>query len=107
MVRKHNGGVYILRCDNLYKIGLSKNVLSRFDSLYTDLQKPIHLLNVIRTNDMYLAEKHLHEKYTRYWVMGEWFCLPEDIVLEIMSITSIVCNWKDKTYHINSRQIDP
>lgn len=96
--KKYNDGVYLIRQKDLYKIGVSKNVMSRFDAIYSDIQEPLHLLCVIRTNDMYAVEKYLHDKYTLYRIIGEWFRLTEEIVLELMFTLQIDYNWKDKTF---------
>lgn len=82
--------VYLIRIGNLFKIGLSKNVMSRFDALMKEFRdQPLHMLNAMITKNRFAAENFLHKLYEEFWVEGELFALPEDVVWELMQIKNL------------------
>jgi predicted GIY-YIG superfamily endonuclease len=75
-----DGYVYIIRSTSgHYKIGRSTDPHKRFRQL-TKTQGPYvyTLVNVIRTNDMYEAEREFHQRFEMKRARGEWFDLTED-----------------------------
>ena len=52
------GFVYLIRNDDIYKIGITDNLLRRFKQL-----KPDEVLNVVRCSNYESLEKELHKKF--------------------------------------------
>ena len=52
------GFVYLIRNDDIYKIGITDNLLRRFNQL-----KPDEVLNVVRCSNFESLEKELHKKF--------------------------------------------
>ena len=54
------GFVYLIRNDDIFKIGITDNLLRRFNQL-----KPDEVLNVIRCSNYENLEKELHKKFKK------------------------------------------
>ena len=54
------GFVYLIRNDDIYKIGITDNLLRRFNQL-----KPDEVLNVVRCSNYESLEKELHKKFKK------------------------------------------
>ena len=52
------GFVYLIRNDDIYKIGITDNLLRRFNQL-----KPDEVLNVVRCSNFESLERELHKKF--------------------------------------------
>lgn len=72
----------------LIKIGISIQPLSRFDSVSDECIGPISMLACIRIPRAYQAEKALHKRYQQYRIRGEWFDMPETVVLELLALVN-------------------
>lgn len=58
------------------KIGVSNNPEKRLKELQTSNHKPLHIVVKFpfkNTNDAYIFEKFLHERFAKYQMRGEWF----------------------------------
>ena len=65
------GFVYLIRNDDIYKIGITDNLLRRFNQL-----KPDEVLNVVRCSNYESLEKELHKKFKEYRIpQTEYFRL--------------------------------
>jgi hypothetical protein len=81
------GHVYLLVCSNgLYKIGKSKNVYKRIDSLNREIPIEIKYVHSILSDIYSQAEKYLHNKFSNEWKGREWFCLSQEQVDWICSL---------------------
>lgn len=69
--------VYLLRCNEFYKIGRSGNILSRIEGLQIGNPYPIDLLFFCRTLKDLEVERKLHTHFVTKKVRGEWFQLSE------------------------------
>lgn len=65
--------------NNLYKIGKSKNVFKRFESLKSEFNHDLQFVGFCE-NDF---ESELHFEYKLHRVFGEWFRIATDDVLDI------------------------
>lgn len=85
--RMVHGHVYILKAENgLYKIGKAKNLTQRVTDLGIKIPMSIELVGSFETDDYTAAELSLHEKYKEKRGVGEWFCLNETDIEELMSM---------------------
>ena len=65
------GFVYLIRNADIYKIGITDNLLRRFNQL-----KPSEILNVVRCSNYETLEKELHNKFKEYRIpQTEYFRL--------------------------------
>lgn len=86
------GYVYLIRAiepNSHYKIGLSKEPVTRIEKLDVKLPFPVEVIHLIKTDNMRGLELSLHEKYADKRVNGEWFALTDADVLEIRAMKGI------------------
>lgn len=82
------GFIYLIRSgvSNRYKIGISKNVPSRLNTLQTGNPEMLSLLRAFPAIDALKQEQDLHSHYGEKRVNGEWFVLTEYDVEYFLSI---------------------
>lgn len=82
--RKKKGYIYFLQDDSgKTKIGKTINLKSRMIWLSIEKEQILKLIHSIKSEDIDFHEKYIHKKYNKYREKGEWFNLPEEILLEI------------------------
>ncbi len=69
------GFVYVMRCNEFYKIGISKNPTKRLEQISPLMPYKIELIHTIATENMKELESFLHEQLAHCRVNGEWFDL--------------------------------
>ena len=68
------GFVYFIRNEDIFKIGITDNLLRRFNQL-----KPDEVLNVVRCSNFESLEKELHKKFKEYRIpQTEYFRLSKN-----------------------------
>ena len=73
------GYVYLIRNKDIYKIGITDNLLRRFNQL-----KPDEILNVVRCSNYVSLEKELHKKFKEYRIpQTEYFRLNDNYIEEV------------------------
>ncbi len=73
------GFVYLIRNDDIYKIGITDNLLRRFNQL-----KPDEVLNVVRCSNYETLEKDLHKKFKKNRIpQTEYFRLDNNQVEQV------------------------
>jgi len=73
------GFVYFIRNENIYKIGITDNLLRRFNQL-----KPDEVLNVVRCSNFESLEKELHKKFKEYRIpQTEYFRLSKNQIEQV------------------------
>ena len=73
------GFVYLIRNDDIYKIGITDNLLRRFNQL-----KPDEVLNVVRCSNYENLEKELHKKFKKNRIpQTEYFRLNQNQVEQV------------------------
>ena len=83
---KHNlefkvnkGFVYLIRNDDIFKIGITDNLLRRFNQL-----KPDEVLNVVRCSNYENLEKDLHKKFKKHRIpQTEYFRLDKNQIEQV------------------------
>jgi len=83
-----NGFVYLLKGDNLYKIGATTNLKQRLKDIKYKNDFDINLVSHIQTKDMFVLEKYLHNKFSEKRKKYEWFELNKEDVDFIKSLNS-------------------
>lgn len=76
--------LYLLKCNEYYKIGVSDNIQCRIDALQTGNPYKISLKYKWLPKDAYRAEKIIHEVLKHKNHRSEWFIL-DDIDIKKMN----------------------
>lgn len=87
--------VYLLKCGDKFKVGVSKNVDRRIKELD---KRPLPVKLVTKSELVHCAfeaEKEIHERLEDYRIDGEWFDIPESL---IGSVIQSIENVDDLTY---------
>lgn len=74
--RTKSGHVYIIEHQGVYKIGIARSVEERMKGI--KLPHATQVIHTIATNNMYFAERRLHQRFTSRRLNGEWFQLDHD-----------------------------
>ena len=82
-----SGFIYVLRSGgtNRFKIGLSKNVPNRLESLQTGNPETLYLICAFPMIDAFTKEQELHKRYKEKRITREWFELTEEDIDALMS----------------------
>lgn len=71
--------VYLLKTpENIYKIGVTKDINKRIKSLQTGCADQIILVDKFLSNYPFKIESTLHRRYSENRVNGEWFYMSDD-----------------------------
>lgn len=78
--------IYILKSQDNYKIGITKDIKKRIGDLQTG--NPVKILFVCSTfsENAYDFESELHNHFDEFRLQGEWFQLPPDKLEELIEI---------------------
>lgn len=79
------GEVYFIKVGKYYKIGATRDLYSRFNSIQVCSPRECVLVHSIKTNDMIKTEKLFHAMFERCKMRGEWFNLTDTDVMYIKS----------------------
>lgn len=85
ITKNEQGFIYVIKIDNYYKIGKSKNIKRRFGE-YTRLFKEPELVICEYVNNYDEVEIELHEIFGEKRTRGEWFMLSKNDIKRIKSI---------------------
>lgn len=78
--------VYLIRCGEFYKIGVTTDIKDRMGELQTATPYDLELMGEWSSNEPYTLEATLHSSLGAYRIRGEWFKLPAQLVHAIMLI---------------------
>lgn len=82
------GNVYLLKCEQYYKIGIAKDVDKRIRQMQGGNPFELKLVHAFRSRDPHGDEALLHAYFRGGRIRGEWFRLDVRDVERISSITS-------------------
>lgn len=90
-IKKSRRYVYIIKVlnENLYKIGVAKDVNQRLKQLSTGNSKKLKIYKHFQSEFSFLLETNLKNKFSYYHVNGEWFELNEHILANIEDYVSL------------------
>lgn len=78
--------MYLIKCDDLYKIAVSKEPYDRLKSLQTGTAKKLELVYYKKFDVCYKVEKYLHKTFNNKKISGEWFNLEINDIDKFYSI---------------------
>ena len=82
-IKVEKGFIYLIKSNNLYKIGKAKNPRERINGYKTQNPFGIELIFQKEVNNYSQTEKRLLEKFKDKQVKGEWFKLNKEDILWI------------------------
>ena len=82
--------LYLITCQNLYKIGVANDVFSRLASLQTGNPFPLSISACYEFNNAEVVERALHEKYSGRRMRGEWFDLSQRDIRQLETICKLM-----------------
>lgn len=88
-LKDRTGFVYVVRCMQYYKIGITKDMESRAKGWQTDNPFDLEVITVFRSDRASAYERALHTRFRRYHHRGEWFQLPESEIQILVAAESI------------------
>lgn len=76
------GYVYLIEDtnNNIYKIGVTKNLKKRLQNLQTGNSNQISIKYTYKTEYPFRIEQMLHNKFNEYKELNEWYNLPKSVV---------------------------
>ncbi len=77
-------GVYIVKSEGFYKIGLTKNIENRIDSFETNSPFRSELIFFLKTGYPREVEKEIHQLMAHKRHKREWFSLTNEDILTIV-----------------------
>jgi predicted GIY-YIG superfamily endonuclease len=81
-----SGYVYLLKCQDFYKIGIATDVQKRISGMQTGSPYPIVLVASVEVDNPLALERELHAAYEHRHHKREWFALTEEDVEAIRSL---------------------
>jgi hypothetical protein len=70
--------LYLVRCNDLVKIGITNDVEYRLRTMQTGNPYPLELILQFEYKSAMLVERVLHSKFSKFRVRGEWFRFTDD-----------------------------
>jgi len=106
MKMARSGYVYLIgksETDNIFKIGLTTgSIEKRIKKLQTGNETELYLADFHETKYPFFVEKTLHLRLSEYKKVGEWFELPNDVVLNFKKmcedIENMIVSLKDNPF---------
>lgn len=90
-----SGWVYLIKCGEFHKIGITQKPGQRFEDFRTSNPQPIEILKLWKYDPWSLVrkiEKLLHRHYKAHHHHREWFRLPEDEVARLCASKALIRN---------------
>lgn len=88
--QRHHGFVYLLKCSNRYKIGVTTDLDRRLAQLNgRQAAFPIELIHHVTGPDYQVFERKLHDQHTWDNVHGEWFEFDAETVAAVIEEMNI------------------
>ncbi len=82
------GYIYIIKCEQYYKIGQSVDPAKRIISFSTDNPFGITIIRIAKVLDRFKVERCLHRSFQQKRHSGEWFLLDNTDMTDLMKILS-------------------
>ena len=81
------GYVYLISCQGRYKIGITRALHSRVQTLAGQSPYPVEVVHTVRSDDPKALEAALHESFRNQRRHGEWFDLaPEQVTATVRAM---------------------
>ena len=82
--------LYLIRCNDYYKIGIANDLQNRLASLQTGNPYPLILEACFGFPNAVVVEKTLHQSFAGVRKIGEWFALGQDDIQRFFTICRLL-----------------
>ncbi len=82
--------VYLIACQDYFKIGIANNVPNRLAQLYTGNPFDMKVVVVYGFENAEAIERSLHQRFRHKRVRGEWFVLSENEIEVLKSVCELL-----------------
>lgn len=73
--KKAPGTVYLLRCQDRFKVGITRALHQRLETIGGQSPYPVEVIHTVRADDPKALESHIHRMMDTSRQHGEWFDL--------------------------------
>lgn len=77
--------IYIVQCDEYVKVGIATKVFNRVNEMRVGNPRELKLLAYWPSANAVIEEHEIHQLLNQYWVRGEWFKLPSELLAAILN----------------------
>lgn len=88
--------LYVVRCNEFYKIGIAADVSARISNMQTGNPYPLSVCAYYQFDNPAPVEQAIHQRFSKQWQLGEWFGLTESDLSLIDSICLLLGGIKQK-----------
>lgn len=78
--------LYLIKCNEYYKIGIATDLDSRVAALQTGNPYPLVVIACFRYHNAGVVEKAIHQKFADIRALGEWFKLGDGDVEDFLTL---------------------
>ncbi len=82
--------LYLIKCQQFYKIGIANDVQSRLAQLSTGNPFKLDVLAVYGFDSAEIVERALHQKFSKQRIRGEWFEIGEEAEMNFRHICQVL-----------------
>ena len=96
------GYIYIIRCENFYKIGKTQDIEARLSSFNTGNPFPMTLILCSEVEEVDEVEKELHSMACgnkAHIVKGEWYKLCDKVLEQIVRMIIQATDYDNPPFH--------
>jgi hypothetical protein len=87
--------LYLIKCQQFYKIGVANDVQGRLAQLSTGSPFELRVVRVFGYINAEIVERVIHQRFTSKRTRGEWFELDEEDLRVFESINSALNGWSE------------
>ena len=91
--------IYIIKCNECYKVGISNNPQKRLKELQTSNPYKLTIINTYPCDKAIVRESIIHMKLNEWHIRGEWFSasikMIEKAILEVLLLDSDTIEYKE------------
>ena len=82
--------LYLIRCNEYYKIGIANDLQGRLVALQTGNPHPLVLEACFGFSNAAVVEKTLHKAFSGVRKIGEWFALGQDVIQRFITVCRLL-----------------
>jgi hypothetical protein len=87
--------LYLIRCQQFYKIGITNDIKSRLAQLSTGNPFELDVVRVFGYDNAEIVERAIHQRFSDNRKRGEWFELDADGLRDFETINSALNGWSE------------
>ena len=87
--------LYLIKCQQLYKIGITNDIKSRLAQLSTGNPFELSVVRVFGYDNAEIVERAVHQRFSSNRKRGEWFELDENDLRDFEAINGALNGWSE------------